>query len=108
MKTYPNQCVLFAFLKHLHRSRLSLPLLLATFSTELVKSANHEIKRPVLQSINYNYYNRPFLSVITNFNLPQGANNDFDGFAPMQKPKTSPGLKGIDSSGSRKLESAVD
>ena len=29
-------------------------LLLATFSTELVKTANHEIKRPVLQSINYN------------------------------------------------------
>ena len=51
MKTFPNQCVLFAFLKHLHRS---LPLLLATFSTELVKTANHEIKRPVLQSINYN------------------------------------------------------
>ena len=45
---------------------------------------------------------------ITSFNLPQDANNEFDGFAPMQKPKTSLGLKGIDSSGSRKLESAED
>ena len=49
-----------------------------------------------------------YISIITNFNLPQDANNDFDGFAPMQKPKSSLGLKGIDSSGSRKLESAVD
>jgi len=49
-----------------------------------------------------------YISIITNFNLPQDANNDFDGFAPMQKPKTSRGLKGIDSSGRRKIESAED
>ena len=70
----------------------------------------------VVKTFSGKYYVKPsvdlnritYISIITNFNLPQGANNDFDSFAPMQKPKTSLGLKGIDSSGSRKLKSAAD
>ena len=70
----------------------------------------------VVKTFSGKYYVKPsvdlnritYISIITNFNLPQDANNDFDGFAPLQKPKTSMGLKGIDSSGSRKLESTVD
>ena len=70
----------------------------------------------VVKTFSGKYYVKPsvdlnritYISIITNFNLPQDDNNNFDGFAPMQKPKTSLGLKGIDSSGSRKLESTVD
>ena len=70
----------------------------------------------VVKTFSGKYYVKPsvdlnritYISIITNFNLPQDANNSFDGFAPMQKPKTSLGLKGIDSSGSRKLENVVD
>ena len=70
----------------------------------------------VVKTFSGKYYVKPsvdlnritYISIITNFNLPQDANNGFDGFAPMQKPQTSLGLKGIDSSGSRKLENVAD
>ena len=70
----------------------------------------------VVKSFSGKYYVKPsvdlnritYISIITNFNLSQDANNEFDGFAPMQKPKTSLGLKGINSSGSRKYKSIID
>ena len=70
----------------------------------------------VVKSFSGEYYVKPsvdlnritYISIITNFNLPQDAKNLFDGFAPMQKPKASLGLKGIDSSGSRKYKSVLD
>ena len=70
----------------------------------------------IVKSFSGRYYVKPsvdltritYISIITNFNLSQDANNEFNGFAPMQKPKISLGLKGIDSSGTRRYKSVID
>ena len=52
-----------------------------------------------------NFQKLTYVSVITNFNSKYSSKKIFNGFAPLQKPMPSIGLKGINSSGSRKLES---
>ena len=51
------------------------------------------------------FHRLTYISVITNKNSISNFSNKFEGFAPLQKPKKSPVLKGIDSSGTRKKES---
>ena len=70
----------------------------------------------IVKSFSGNYYVKPtvnfqrltYVSIITNFNSKYFTKNIFNGFAPLQKPVESIGLKGINSSGSRKLESLKD
>ena len=70
----------------------------------------------IVKSFSGNYYVKPavnlqrltYVSIITNFNSEYSLNKNFNGFAPLQKPIPSIGLKGIDSSGTRKLESIKD
>jgi rod shape-determining protein MreC len=67
----------------------------------------------IVRSFSGNYYVKPtvnfqkltYVSIITNFNSKYSSKNNFNGFAPLQKPTPSMGLKGINSSGNRKLES---
>ena len=68
----------------------------------------------VVKSFSGNYYVKPtvnfqkltYVSIIKNFNSEHFSTNIFNGFAPLQKPIPSMGLKGINSSGNRKLESS--
>ena len=67
----------------------------------------------IVKSFSGNYYVKPtvnfqkltYISIITNFNSKYSSKKHFNGFAPLQKPMPSIGLKGINSSGKRKLES---
>ena len=67
----------------------------------------------IVKSFSGNYYVKPtvnfrkltYISIITNFNSKHSLKENFNGFAPLQKPIPSIGLKGINSSGSRKSES---
>ena len=67
----------------------------------------------IVKSFSGNYYVKPtvnfqkltYVSIITNFNSKYSSKKHFNGFAPLQKPMPSIGLKGINSSGKRKLES---
>ena len=67
----------------------------------------------IVKSFSGNYYVKPtvnfqkltYISIITNFNSKYSLKKHFNGFAPLQKPLPSIGLKGINSSGKRKLES---
>ena len=54
------------------------------------------------------FHRLTYISVITNKNSISNFSNKFEGFAPLQKPKKSPVLKGIDSSGTRKKEGLED
>ena len=51
-----------------------------------------------------NFQRLTYVSIITNFNYKDSMIQTFNGFAPLQKPSTSDGFKGINSSGKRKLE----
>jgi cell shape-determining protein MreC len=70
----------------------------------------------VVKSFSGEYYVQPtinfhritYISIITNFNIKENYNKGFHGFAPLQKPKPTIGLKGLDSSGSRKSEDVAD
>jgi len=67
----------------------------------------------IVRSFSGNYYVKPtvnfqkltYVSIITNFNSKYSSKNNFNGFAPLQKPMPTIGLKGINSSGTRNLES---
>ena len=67
----------------------------------------------IVKSFSGNYYVKPtvnfqkltYVSIITNLNSKYSSENTFNGFAPLQKPIPSIGLKGINSSGTRKSES---
>jgi len=67
----------------------------------------------IVKSFSGNYYVKPtvnfqkltYISIITNFNSKYSLKENFNGFAPLQKPIPSIGLKGINSSGARKSES---
>ena len=66
----------------------------------------------IIKSYSGDYYVKPvvnfqrltYVSIITNFNSKHSSKKIFNGFAPLQKPMPSIGLKGFDSSGTRKLE----
>ena len=70
----------------------------------------------VVKSFSGKYFVKPtidfhritYISIITNFNIKENVNKGFDGFAPLQKPKPTNGLRGLNSSGSRKYEDVVD
>ena len=67
----------------------------------------------IVKSFSGDYYVKPtvnfqkltYVSIIKNFNSQYLSKKDFNGFAPLQKPIPSIGLKGINSSGTRKSES---
>lgn len=67
----------------------------------------------VIKSFSGKYYIKPtvdfhrltYISIITNINSKITFDKGFHGFAPLQKPKPSLGLKGLDSSGNRKFQS---
>jgi rod shape-determining protein MreC len=67
----------------------------------------------IVRSLSDNYYVKPtvnfqkltYVSIITNFNSKYSSKNNFNGFAPLQKPMPTIGLKGINSSGIRNSES---
>ena len=67
----------------------------------------------IVRSFSGNYYVKPtvnfqkltYVSIITNFNSKYSSKNNFNGFAPLQKPMSTIGLKGINSSGTRNSES---
>ena len=67
----------------------------------------------IVRSFSDNYYVKPtvnfqkltYVSIITNFNSKYSSKNNFNGFAPLQKPMPTIGLKGINSSGTRNSES---
>ena len=67
----------------------------------------------IVKSFSGNYYVKPtvnfqkltYISIIKNFNSKYSSKKKFNGFAPLQKPIPSIGLKGINSSGTRKSES---
>ena len=70
----------------------------------------------IIKSFSGDYYVKPtvnfqrltYVSIITNYNSKHLPRNIFNGFAPLQKPTPSIGLKGLNSSGTRKLESLKD
>ena len=51
-----------------------------------------------------NFQKLTYVSIVTNFNSKNSITQNFNGFAPLQKPSTSDGFKGINSSGKRKLK----
>ena len=67
----------------------------------------------IVRSFSGDYYVKPtvnfqkltYVSIITNFNSKYSPKNNFNGFAPLQKPMPTIGLKGINSSGTRNSES---
>ena len=67
----------------------------------------------IVKSFSGNYYVKPtvnfqkltYISIIKNFKSQHSSKKHFNSFAPLQKPIPSIGLKGIDSSGTRKSES---
>ena len=90
---------------------------------EVVETSGHGGRLPsginvgkIVKSFSGKYYVKPtvdfhrltYISIITNKNsLPQFSKN-FQGFAPLQKPKSSFVLKGLNSSGQRVIESIED
>jgi rod shape-determining protein MreC len=70
----------------------------------------------IVKSFSGKYYVKPtidfhritFISIITNFNLIENKDRRFNGYAPLQKPKPTIGLKGLNSSGSRKPGDIID
>ena len=69
----------------------------------------------VVKSYSGRYYVKPsvnfqrltYVSIIKNFNAKQDVNKTFNSYAPMQMPKGSIGLKGINSSGTRVKGSVI-
>ena len=51
-----------------------------------------------------NFQRLTYVSIITNFDSQENLTQNFNGFAPLQKPKSSDSFKGINSSGKKKLE----
>ena len=51
-----------------------------------------------------NFQRLTYVSIVTNFNSKDSLSQNFNGFAPLQKPIPSDGFKGINSSGKRKLK----
>ena len=51
-----------------------------------------------------NFQRLTYVSILSNFNSEDSIIQNFNGFAPLQKPRPSDGFKGINSSGKRKLE----
>lgn len=70
----------------------------------------------IVKSFSGQYYVKPivdfqrltYISIIINNNTPNKSVKDFKGFAPLQEPKPSLGLKGLNSSGTRTIESLED
>ena len=90
---------------------------------EAIETSGHGGRLPsginignVVKSLSGKYYVKPtidfhritYISIITNFNLVKHYNKGFSGFAPLQKPKPSMGLKGLNSSGSRNSGNIID
>ena len=90
---------------------------------EAIETSGHGGRLPsginignVVKSFSGKYYVKPtidfhritYISIITNFNIIDNYIKGFSGFAPLQKPEPKIGLKGLNSSGSRKSESVVD
>ena len=90
---------------------------------EVVETSGHVGRLPsginvgkLFKSFSGNYFVRPsvdfhrltYISIITNKKRVETVSNGFQGFAPLQKPKKTPVLKGLDSSGTRKTESIED
>ncbi len=90
---------------------------------EVVETSGHGGRLPpginvgkLYKSFSGGYFVRPtvnfqrltYISIITNKKNVSNFSNDFQGFAPLQKPKKSIVLKGLDSSGNRKVESLND
>ncbi len=86
---------------------------------EAVETSGHGARLPsginvgkLFKSFSGSYFVKPsvdfhrltYISIITNKNSITNFSNKFQGFAPLQKPKQSPVLKGLDSSGTRKKE----
>ena len=69
----------------------------------------------VVKSYSGSYYVKPsvnfqrlaYVSIIKNFNAKQDVTKTFNGYAPMQMPKSSIGFKGINSSGTRVKGSVI-
>jgi len=90
---------------------------------EAVETSGHGGRLPaginigkLFKSFSGSYFVKPsvdfhrltYISIITNKNSVSNFSNKFQGFAPLQKPKKSSILKGLDSSGTRKRESLED
>ena len=86
---------------------------------EAIETSGHGGRLPsginignIVKSFSGKFYVKPtvdfhritYISIITNFNLIENYSSEFDGFAPLQKPKPAIGLKGLNSIGSRKSE----
>ena len=90
---------------------------------EMVQTSGHGGRLPsginvgkVVKSFSGNFYVKPsvdflrltYISIITNKNYLPIFPKTFQGFAPLQMPKSSISLKGLHLSGKRKIESAED
>ena len=90
---------------------------------EVVETSGHGGRLPpginvgkLFKSFSGGYFIKPtvdfhrltYISIITNKKSITTYSNNFQGFAPLQKPKKYPVLKGLDSSGTRKVESLDD
>ncbi len=90
---------------------------------EIVETSGHGGRLPpginvgkLFKNFSGTYFIRPtvdfhrltYISIITNKKRVTTASDGFQGFAPLQKPKQLPVLKGLDSSGTRKIESKED
>lgn len=90
---------------------------------ETIETSGHGGRLPsginvgnVIRSFSGKYYIKPtvnfhrltYISIITNINSTNTFDKEFNGFAPLQKPKPPLGLKGLDSSGNRKFQSVED
>ena len=90
---------------------------------EAIETSGHGGRLPsginvgnIVKSFSGKYYVKPtvdfhritYISILTNIDIINNSDNEFSGYAPLQKPKPNLGLKGLDSSGTRKLESIRD
>ena len=90
---------------------------------EVVETSGHGGRLPpginvgkIFKSFSGTYFVRPavdfhrlaYISIITNQKKNIAVLDGFQGFAPLQKPKKPPVLKGLDSSGTRKIERIED
>ena len=90
---------------------------------EVVETSGHGGRLPpginvgkIFKSFSGTYFVRPavdfhrltYISIITNQNKNIANLDGFQGFAPLQKPKKPSVLKGLDSSGTRKIERIED
>ena len=90
---------------------------------ESVETSGHGARLPaginigeLFKSFSGSYFVKPsvdfhrltYISIITNKNSVSNFSNKFQGYAPLQKPKKSSVLRGLDSSGTRKKESLED